>query len=176
MIVFDDVTKRYAGGAIAVNRLSLVAPTGKLTVLVGPSGCGKTTSLRMVNRLVAPTSGTISLDGEPTAAMDVALLRRRIGYVIQHAGLFPHRTVLQNIATTARLNGMDGRKARAVAQELIERVGLPAGFAGRLPLAIVGRPAAAGRCRPRARLRSEIHADGRAVQRDRSRRAHPAAG
>ncbi len=138
MIVFDEVTKRYAGGAVAVNRLSLVAPTGKLTVLVGPSGCGKTTSLRMVNRLVAPTSGTISLDGEPTAAMDVALLRRRIGYVIQHAGLFPHRTVLQNIATTARLNGKTGREARAVAYELIERVGLPATFADRYPWQLSG--------------------------------------
>jgi osmoprotectant transport system ATP-binding protein len=67
MIVFDDVTKRYADGTVAVNRLSLTAPTGKLTVLVGPSGCGKTTSLRMVNRLIAPSSGVISLDGEPTA-------------------------------------------------------------------------------------------------------------
>lgn len=137
MIVFDRVTKHY-GATIAVNQLSLVAPTGKLTVLVGPSGCGKTTSLRMVNRLIAPSSGSISLDGEPTAAMDVALLRRRIGYVIQHAGLFPHRTILQNVATTAILNGMPQRQARAVALELIERVGLPAAFAGRYPRQLSG--------------------------------------
>jgi osmoprotectant transport system ATP-binding protein len=137
LIVFDKVTKHY-GATIAVNQLSLVAPTGKLTVLVGPSGCGKTTSLRMVNRLIAPSSGSISLDGEPTAAMDVALLRRRIGYVIQHAGLFPHRTILQNVATTAILNGMPQRQARAVALELIERVGLPAAFAGRYPWQLSG--------------------------------------
>jgi len=138
MIVFDDVTKRYADGTVAVNRLSLTAPTGKVTVLVGPSGCGKTTSLRMVNRLIAPSSGVISLDGEPTATMDVALLRRRIGYVIQHAGLFPHRTVLQNVATTARLNGMAKHKARTIAYELIERVGLPASFADRYPWQLSG--------------------------------------
>ena len=114
MITFDTVTKQYDGGTIAVNNLSLVAPTGKLTVLVGPSGCGKTTSLRMVNRLISPTSGTIRLDGEATDGMDVALLRRRIGYVIQHAGLFPHLTVIQNIATTAKpqRNGCT-KKARA---------------------------------------------------------------
>jgi osmoprotectant transport system ATP-binding protein len=138
MIVFDAVTKRYADGTVAVNRLSLTAPTGKVTVLVGPSGCGKTTSLRMVNRLIAPSSGVISLDGEPTAAMDVALLRRRIGYVIQNAGLFPHRTVLQNVSTTARLNGMDKQKARTVAYELIERVGLSASFANRYPWQLSG--------------------------------------
>jgi osmoprotectant transport system ATP-binding protein len=138
VIVFDDVTKRYPDGTVAVNGLSLTAPTGKLTVLVGPSGCGKTTSLRMVNRLIAPSSGVISLDGEPTATMDVALLRRRIGYVIQHAGLFPHRTVLQNVATTARLNGMAKHKARATAYELIERVGLPSAFADRYPWQLSG--------------------------------------
>lgn len=89
MIVFDNVTKQYAGAATAVNGLSLTAPNGKLTVFVGPSGCGKTTSLRMINRLIVQSSGSILLDGEPTDGMDVALLRRRIGYVIQHAGLFP---------------------------------------------------------------------------------------
>ena len=89
MIKFDKVTKAYPDGTIAVDALDLECPTGKITALVGPSGCGKTTSLRMINRLIEPTSGTISLDGESTAGMDPALLRRRIGYVIQHAGLFP---------------------------------------------------------------------------------------
>ena len=98
MIRFEGVTKRYAG-TVAVDDVTLVAPTGKITVLVGPSGCGKTTTLRMVNRMVIPTSGTITLDGRNTASLDEADLRRGIGYVIQHAGLFPHRTVVDNVAT-----------------------------------------------------------------------------
>ncbi|KQT54539.1 glycine/betaine ABC transporter ATP-binding protein [Aureimonas sp. Leaf454] len=138
MILFDDVTKTYPGGAPAVEGLTLAAPTGRLTVLVGPSGCGKTTSLRMVNRLIAPTSGRILLDGEPTEAMDVAKLRRRIGYVIQHAGLFPHRTVVQNIATTARLNGVAKGPALKTARELLERVGLTQVFADRYPYQLSG--------------------------------------
>lgn len=138
MIVFDNVTKQYAGAATAVNGLSLTAPNGKLTVFVGPSGCGKTTSLRMINRLIVQSSGSILLDGEPTDGMDVALLRRRIGYVIQHAGLFPHRTVVQNIATTARLNGSPKEKALRTAHELLERVGLTAAFADRYPWQLSG--------------------------------------
>ncbi|KQT69897.1 MULTISPECIES: ABC transporter ATP-binding protein [unclassified Aureimonas] len=138
MIVFDNVTKRYPGATTAVDGLSLVAPKGKLTVFVGPSGCGKTTSLRMINRLITPTSGSILLDGEPTDRMDVALLRRRIGYVIQHAGLFPHRTVVQNVATTARLNGVPKAKALKEAHELLERVGLTQSFADRYPYQLSG--------------------------------------
>ena len=109
MIRFEGVTKRYAGGsaAVAVDDLTLTAPTGQITVLVGPSGCGKTTTLRMVNRMIAPTSGTITLDGRDTAALDAAELRRGIGYVIQHAGLFPHRTIVDNVATVPRLLGWD---------------------------------------------------------------------
>ncbi|MDY8110208.1 ABC transporter ATP-binding protein [Fulvimarina sp. 2208YS6-2-32] len=137
MIAFEGVTKIY-NGTPAVRDLDLVAPTGKLTVLVGPSGCGKTTSLRMVNRLIAPTSGTITLDGEPTHGMKVAQLRRRIGYVIQHAGLFPHRTVAQNVATTARLAGIDRGRARKIALELLERVGLPSALADRYPWQLSG--------------------------------------
>lgn len=138
MIVFDKVTKHYAGATAAVDGLSLEAPNGKLTVFVGPSGCGKTTSLRMINRLITPTSGQIILDGEPTEQMDVAVLRRRIGYVIQHAGLFPHRTVVQNIATTARLNGSPKAKALKIAHELLERVGLHSDFADRYPWQLSG--------------------------------------
>jgi osmoprotectant transport system ATP-binding protein len=137
MITFQNVTKRY-GDAVAVDDLKLVAPSGKLTILVGPSGCGKTTSLRMVNRLIRPTSGDILLDGESTARMDVAALRRRIGYVIQHAGLFPHRTIVDNIASTPRLAGVAAKQARERALELMERVGLPTSFASRYPWQLSG--------------------------------------
>ena len=137
MIEFENVSRLF-GDTVAVDRLSLIAPTGKLTVFVGPSGCGKTTSLRMINRLINPSSGAITLDGEPTNGMDVAMLRRRIGYVIQHAGLFPHRTVLQNIATTAILNGKTSAQARIIALELLERVGLSASFSGRYPAQLSG--------------------------------------
>lgn len=113
MITFNNVTKFYDDGTVVVDGLNLTAPGGKITVLVGPSGCGKTTSLRMINRLIEPSSGDILLNGESTSAMDVVQLRRRIGYVIQNAGLFPHRNILDNIATTAILNGMPKAKARA---------------------------------------------------------------
>ena len=117
MIRFDAVTKQYPGGTVAVDELTLTAPTGKITVLVGPSGCGKTTSLRMVNRMIEPTHGTITLDGQDTGRMNEAELRRGMGYVIQHAGLFPHRTVLDNIGTVPRLLGWDqGEDARALAR------------------------------------------------------------
>lgn len=138
MITFDNVCKRYDNAALAVDSLSLIAPTGKLTILVGPSGCGKTTSLRMINRLITPSTGSILLDGEKTEDMDVALLRRRIGYVIQHAGLFPHRTVVQNIATTAQLNGVQKQKALRIAHDLLERVGLSSAFANRYPWQLSG--------------------------------------
>jgi osmoprotectant transport system ATP-binding protein len=146
MIRFDGVTKRYVdasatdgdAGALAVDDLTLEAPTGKITVLVGPSGCGKTTTLRMVNRMITPTSGTISIDGRDTASLDVAELRRGIGYVIQHAGLFPHRTVLDNVTTVPRLLGTDKRTARSRAMELIERVGLDPAMARRYPAQLSG--------------------------------------
>ena len=156
MIRFEGVTKRYGdasngsreagakggdgrdAGSVAVDNLTLEAPTGQITVLVGPSGCGKTTTLRMVNRMITPTSGTISVDGRDTASMDVAELRRGIGYVIQHAGLFPHRTVLDNVMTVPRLLGADKREARTRAMELIERVGLDPAMARRYPAQLSG--------------------------------------
>ncbi|MBO3739134.1 ABC transporter ATP-binding protein [Actinoplanes flavus] len=138
MITFEDVVKVYPGGSTAVDHLSLELPTGKLTALVGPSGCGKTTSLRMINRMVTPTSGRILIDGEDVAGRDEAALRRGIGYVIQHAGLFPHRTVLDNVATVPVLLGKTRREARAAAQELLERVGLSADFAKRYPAQLSG--------------------------------------
>jgi osmoprotectant transport system ATP-binding protein len=146
MIRFEGVTKQYAEasgtdgqqGTVAVDDLTLEAPTGKITVLVGPSGCGKTTTLRMVNRMITPTSGTISVDGRDTAELDVAELRRGMGYVIQHAGLFPHRTVLDNVTTVPRLLGTDKRTARSRGMELIERVGLDPAMASRYPAQLSG--------------------------------------
>jgi len=138
MIRFDAVSKQYPDGTKAVDELTLEAPTGQITVLVGPSGCGKTTSLRMINRMIEPTGGRIWIDDQDTAQMDEAQLRRGIGYVIQHAGLFPHRTIVANIATVPMLLGWDKRKAEAVAMELLERVGLPTSFAKRYPAQLSG--------------------------------------
>ncbi|WP_026911981.1 ABC transporter ATP-binding protein [Patulibacter minatonensis] len=138
MIRFDAVTKRYPDGTVAVDSLELTAASGQITVLVGPSGCGKTTSLRMINRMIEPTSGTIWLDDTDTASMATHELRRQIGYVIQHAGLFPHRTIVDNIATVPFLLGTDKKEARKTALELLERVGLPPHFAKRYPAQLSG--------------------------------------
>ena len=137
MIRFDHVSKAY-DGTLAVEDLTLEAPSGKITVFVGPSGCGKTTSLRMINRMIEPTEGRIWLDDRDTASMNTVELRRGIGYVIQHAGLFPHRTVLDNVATVPLLLGSDKKQARTSAYELLERVGLPASFAKRYPAQLSG--------------------------------------
>ncbi|WP_037605962.1 ATP-binding cassette domain-containing protein [Streptacidiphilus rugosus] len=138
MIRFESVTKAYPDGTVAVDRLDLVAPSGEITVLVGPSGCGKTTSLRMINRMIEPTGGRIWLDDRDAASVPTHQLRRGIGYVIQHAGLFPHRTVLDNITTVPELLGHDRKQARARARELMERVGLPDHFAARYPAQLSG--------------------------------------
>jgi osmoprotectant transport system ATP-binding protein len=138
LITFENVTKRYADGTVAVDDLSLEIPTGRITVLVGPSGCGKTTTLRMINRMVDPTSGTIAIDGKDITGSDPPTLRRGIGYVIQHAGLFPHRTIIDNIATVPYLLGWDKKKARARARELMDRVGLDAKMAKRYPFQLSG--------------------------------------
>ncbi|MFC7617546.1 ABC transporter ATP-binding protein [Actinokineospora soli] len=138
MIEFHSVSKRYPDGTVAVDELTLTADEGRVTVLVGPSGCGKTTSLRMINRMVDATSGTIRVGGEDIRDRDPALLRRGIGYVIQHAGLFPHRTVLDNIATVPLLTGATRRAARARAAELLETVGLPAELGKRYPKQLSG--------------------------------------
>lgn len=138
MIRFEGVTKQYPGGTVAVNDLSLTAPTGKITVLVGPSGCGKTTSLRMINRMIEPTRGTITLDGQDTAAMNEAELRRGMGYVIQHAGLFPHRTVLDNVGTVPRLLGRDKKETLERSRDLLSRVGLAPELADRYPSQLSG--------------------------------------
>lgn len=137
MIEFREVSKAY-GASLAVDRLSLSVPRGQITVLVGPSGCGKTTSLRMVNRMVEPTSGTIEVDGRDVSTLPAAKLRRSMGYVLQAAGLMPHRTVLDNIATVPRLNGEPRSRARARARELLDVVGLSQALAGRYPAQLSG--------------------------------------
>jgi osmoprotectant transport system ATP-binding protein len=138
MIRFDAVSKQYPDGTKAVDELTFQAQTGQITVLVGPSGCGKTTSLRMINRMIQPTGGRIWIDDQDTSTLDEAQLRRGIGYVIQHAGLFPHRTIAANIATVPMLLGWDKHRAEARALELLERVGLPTSFAKRYPAQLSG--------------------------------------
>jgi len=138
VIRFDAVTKRYPDGTVAVDELSFVAQSGQITVLVGPSGCGKTTSLRMINRLIEPTSGKIFIEDRDASTVSRTELRRGIGYVIQQAGLFPHRTIVDNVATVPLLLGQDKKKARARAVELLELVGLPAQMAKRYPAQLSG--------------------------------------
>ncbi|MFI7004979.1 ABC transporter ATP-binding protein [Streptomyces sp. NPDC050145] len=139
MIRFDQVTKRYADGTTAVDDLSFEVAEGELVTLVGPSGCGKTTTMMMVNRLIEPTSGRIFVDGEDIATVDPVRLRRRIGYVIQQVGLFPHRTILDNTATVPALIGWKKPKARARAAELLDLVGLdPKTYGGRYPEQLSG--------------------------------------
>jgi osmoprotectant transport system ATP-binding protein len=138
MIEFRGVTKRFPDGTVAVDALDLAIDDGGITVFVGPSGCGKTTSLRMINRMVEPTSGTIHIDGTDIMAGDAAELRRGIGYVIQQAGLFPHRTILDNIATVPMLLGWSKAKARSRAAELMEVVGLVPEMAKRYPAQLSG--------------------------------------
>jgi osmoprotectant transport system ATP-binding protein len=138
VIRFETVSKKYPDGTLAVDRLDLVAPSGRITVLVGPSGCGKTTSLRMINRMIEPTGGRIWLDDRDTATVPTHELRRGIGYVIQHAGLFPHRTVVDNITTVPELLGQHKKQARIRAMELMERVGLPEKLAKRYPAQLSG--------------------------------------
>jgi len=138
LITFEAVTKRYADGTVAVDGLDLEVPAGQTMVLVGPSGCGKTTSLRMINRLVEPSQGTIRLDGTDIRTRNPAQLRRGIGYVIQQTGLFPHRTVEDNIATVPVLTGWPRKKARMRARELLTLVGLGQDLARRYPHQLSG--------------------------------------
>ncbi|XVQ12998.1 ABC transporter ATP-binding protein [Spirillospora sp. CA-255316] len=138
MITFDGVSKKYPDGTVALDEVSLECETGRITVFVGTSGGGKTTALRTINRMVDPTAGRVLIDGEDVRDKPPAELRRGIGYVIQHAGLFPHRTIVDNIATVPYLLGWDKKKARARALELMKRVGLEAGMAKRYPFQLSG--------------------------------------
>jgi osmoprotectant transport system ATP-binding protein len=138
VIEFEGVTKVYPDGTTAVDGVDLRIPDNGITVFVGPSGCGKTTSLRMINRMVDPTSGTIRIDGDDIQGLDVVKLRRGIGYVIQAAGLFRHRTVVDNVATVPVLSGTSRREARRQALELLERVGLDPALGDRYPAQLSG--------------------------------------
>ncbi|SFW52379.1 osmoprotectant transport system ATP-binding protein [Amycolatopsis australiensis] len=139
-IELEHVTKRYPGTREpAVNDFSMVVPAGKIVVFVGPSGCGKTTTMRMINRLVQPTSGKITIGGEDALKLDVDTLRRRIGYAIQQAGLFPHFTVAQNIAVVPGLLGWDKKRVNDRVEEMMDLVGLdPADFRDRFPRQLSG--------------------------------------
>nr|WP_205861078.1 ATP-binding cassette domain-containing protein [Planosporangium flavigriseum] len=137
--MFEGVSKRYADGTVAVENLTLDLAAGELTVLIGPSGCGKSTVLRMVNRLVEPTAGRVLVDGEDVMTADPVALRRRIGYVIQHVGLFPHQTVRANVGTVPRLLGWPKPQVTERTDELLELVGLdPARFGPRYPHELSG--------------------------------------
>ena len=136
---FHEVTKRYPGAdAPALDGLSLRVEPGETCMLVGPSGSGKTTAMRCVNRMVEMSDGDILLDGRSVLAEDPAHLRRHIGYVIQHVGLFPHRTVLQNIATVPQLLGWPRERILRRARELVELIGLDASLADRYPSQLSG--------------------------------------
>src|SRR3989440_534075 len=139
MIRLDSVSKRFPDGTIAVTDLSLEVPEGEISVLVGPSGCGKTTTLKMVNRLIEPTGGRIYLDDEDVTGVDPVGLRRRIGYVIQQVGLFPHQTIAGNVGTVPRLLGWSRDRVKARVDELMELVGLdPTTYRHRYPTQLSG--------------------------------------
>jgi osmoprotectant transport system ATP-binding protein len=134
---FDAISVSY-GGADVLRSVSLTIDPGELVVLLGPSGSGKTTLLRTVNRMVEPTTGRVLIDGQDAASHAPVSLRRSIGYVMQASGLFPHRTVLENVATVPRLLGASKTSARATALVTLERVGLDAGLASRFPAQLSG--------------------------------------
>jgi osmoprotectant transport system ATP-binding protein len=138
-IELEDVSKRYPGQpSPAVDRVTLRIPAGEIVVLVGPSGCGKSTTMKMINRLIEPTSGRITIGGTDILTLDADEHRRNIGYVIQHIGLFPHMRVADNIAVVPRMLGWDRKRVTARVEELLELVGLPADYARRYPRELSG--------------------------------------
>ncbi|WP_223690391.1 ABC transporter ATP-binding protein [Leifsonia poae] len=138
MIEFRSVTKQFPDGTLAVDDFSLVIPSREITVLVGSSGSGKTTILRMINRMVDPTSGTVEIDGEDVMSLKPVQLRRSIGYVMQNSGLLPHRKIVDNIATVPLLRGVTKKDARARALELMDTVGLERSLADKYPSQLSG--------------------------------------
>ena len=140
LIRLENVTKKYGDSAeAAVNNLTLDVHRGEVLVLVGPSGCGKSTTLRLINRLIEPTSGTLYLNGEDVTDINPSMLRRKIGYVIQQVGLFPHRTIAENIATVPKLLNWDKKKIADRVDELLDLVGMdPEVYRGRYPKELSG--------------------------------------
>jgi len=138
MIEFRSVTKTFPDGTRAVDDFDLVIPSRRTTVFVGSSGCGKTTLLRMINRMVDPSSGVVEIDGENVLDGDPVALRRRIGYVMQNSGLMPHFTVIDNVATVLRLNGVGRAEAHERAREMLDIVGLDRALADRYPSQLSG--------------------------------------
>ena len=138
MIGFENVRKEYPGGTLAVEDFTLEIASHEAVALVGTSGSGKTTLMRMINRMVDPTSGRVTIDGEDVAAMDPVRLRRSVGYVMQASGLLPHRTVLDNITTVPVLRGTAKGAARERARELLATVGLDPALATRYPAQLSG--------------------------------------
>ena len=139
MIRLQGVGKTYPGGRVAVQELDLDVARGELVTLVGPSGCGKSTTLKMINRLIEPSTGRIEVGGEDVTQMDAVQLRRRMGYVIQQIGLFPHQTIRSNVATLPRLLGWDKKKTRGRVDELLNTMGLdPDEFGDRYPHQLSG--------------------------------------
>ena len=165
---FREATKRYPGSdRPAVDQLTLEVPAGEICVLVGPSGCGKTTAMRMVNRMTDITEGDILVGGRSVRESDETELRRHVGYVIQQIGLFPHRTIAENIATVPKLLGWDRRRTTARVDELLDLIGLERELGRRYPGPALRRPAPARRRGARAGGRPAGDADGRAVRRHR---------
>ena len=138
MIRFEDVQKIYPDGTVGVGGITLDVAEHSTTVLLGSSGSGKTTLMRMVNKMVTPTSGAVLLAGEDVAVQPTVALRRSIGYVLQDGGLFPHRRVVDNIATVPVLDGVPKARARERALELMDMVGLDHDLAGRFPSQLSG--------------------------------------
>ncbi|MGI8973693.1 MAG: ABC transporter ATP-binding protein [Gaiella sp.] len=140
LIRLESLTKRFPGQREnAVDNLTLEIPAGEIVILVGPSGSGKTTTLRMINRLIEPTSGRIFLEGEDVTAVNADRLRRRMGYVIQQIGLFPHVTIGDNIATVPKMLGWEKKRIRERVAELLELIGMdPEAYSGRYPKELSG--------------------------------------
>ena len=138
MLSFDNVSKIYPPDVTAVDGITFDIKEGEIMALIGPSGCGKTTLLKMINRLIEPTAGTIAIEGRETSRWDATQLRRHIGYVIQQVGLFPHFTVAENIGYVLRITGEGKQNQRSKAAELLDLVGMNESYLSRYPRELSG--------------------------------------